>query len=113
MTKKQKRGLIILLTPIVLLVGVAILQIIVQFAFSGSDSGFAILLIVRIFSLVAGLIAVLGFVPCLIIGIIFLVDSGNKQNIIQHTASGPMPPATDQTSSTQQASPADDQSGLG
>lgn len=106
MTKKQKRGLLILVTPFVLLVGTALLQVLVLFT-AGPDSEGALRVVVNIFSLVAGLVAVVGMVPCLIIGILFLATGGEKtssstvhdgaQAPLTNADASPIPPAENQS----------------
>lgn len=98
MTKKQKRGLVILLTPMVLFVGTALLQIVVQFTMASSGSENALRVGINILSLLAGIIAVVGFIPCLIIGIIMLASGGEQQNPSQVHDGTPLPPQTTDSS---------------
>lgn len=75
MTKRKKWGVVLLVGPTVILILTALLQFIVRFVFStveGGSAGGPVALIVNIFSLLAGVVAVIGFIPGLIIGIIFL-----------------------------------------
>lgn len=81
MTKRQKTGLWMLLSPFIAWFSILFLQIIVRFVISaGSGGSFADLMtrIINIFSIVIGGLTTIGFLPLIIIGIVFLATPEKK-----------------------------------
>lgn len=75
MTKRKKWGIALLIGPFALLILTALLNFIVRFVFSSVEGGGGsgpVVLIINIFSLIAGMVGVLALLPGLIIGIILL-----------------------------------------
>lgn len=75
MTKRKKWGIFLLAGPFVLLIANALLQLILRFTLQSADGGGGegpVELIVNIISVIIGMVAVVGLVPGIIIGIILL-----------------------------------------
>lgn len=77
MTKKQKTGIWLIVAPFLLLILVLVLQIINRLA--GSGGGFT--KVVNLFSVLAGSLFVLGFLPAIITGIVLLVTGAKRQDV--------------------------------
>jgi hypothetical protein len=84
MNKRQKWGVILLVGPFALLIILALVQFIFRFIFgsvAGGSGGDALILVINIISLIVGVVAVLGFIPSVIVGIIFLATPGEKTEL--------------------------------
>lgn len=69
MTKRQKTGLIVLLSPFIIWFTIFVLQIFGRVIFS--DGG-VIVRAINVISALGGLVAMLGFLPALFVGIVLL-----------------------------------------
>ncbi len=82
MTKRQKTGLYLVLSPFIAWVTVFILQIIVRFALSSPTTvdtpDNIVVRLINLFSLVVGGIATIGFLPLIIAGIVLLATPAKK-----------------------------------
>lgn len=82
MTKNQKWGIALIISPFILMVTVLVLQVVVRFALVGVVAGgggpSVISSIVNVVSLIIGLIVTIGFLPAIITGIVLLATGGRK-----------------------------------
>jgi len=78
MTKRQKTGLLVLLSPFIAWFTIIVIQVIVRFVLSGAGDGGIIIRILNLISLIVGMIATLGFLPAIIIGIVLLATPSKK-----------------------------------
>lgn len=75
MTKRQKTGLIVLLSPFIIWFTIFVLQLFGRIIFS--DGG-VIVRAINVISALGGLVAMLGFLPAIIVGIILLATPGKN-----------------------------------
>lgn len=75
MSNKKKWGIALIIAPIAFFVVTFILQILTRFLLSGAEALGPVRVIVNILSLILGVLSIVGFLPCLIIGIIMLAGS--------------------------------------
>lgn len=80
MSNKKKWGVVLIIAPIVFFIITFILQILTRFLLSDAEALGPIRLIVNILSLILGVLSIVGFLPCLIIGIIMLASPDKPNN---------------------------------
>lgn len=88
MQKRQKTGLFLVLLPFILFVVIMVLQIVTRFMLSGNLEPNVFKNIVNIISVLAGMVLMIGFLPSIIVGIIFLATPQKDAN----TNQPPTPP---------------------
>ena len=73
MSKRKKWGLFLILFPVIALPGVFVLQLLNRMVFSDIA---AVALVINLVTLIVGSVAILGFLPMVIIGIVLLSTPG-------------------------------------